>query len=73
MLITEFEATVDKITPDAASGGFVADCNWSVLGNVGHWGHAHPRYNGYKARATISPLNGEWKLTALEVLEVRRK
>ena len=73
VLITEFEATVDKVTPDAASGGFVADCNWSVLGNVGHWGHAHPRYNGYKARATISPLKGEWKLTALEVLEVRRK
>ncbi|MBK8091857.1 MAG: hypothetical protein IPK32_07710 [Verrucomicrobiaceae bacterium] len=73
VLITEFEASVDKATPNEQSGGFDAECNWSVLGNVGHWGHAHPRYNGYKARVTLTPIQGEWKLTALEVLEVRRK
>jgi len=73
VLITEFEATVDQVTGHTSSGGFIADCNWSTIGTVGHWGHAHPRYNGYKARVTVEPLQGEWKLTALEVQEVRRK
>ncbi|MBE7498261.1 MAG: hypothetical protein HS117_25265 [Verrucomicrobiaceae bacterium] len=73
VLITEFEATVDKITGETPSGGFIADCNWSTIGTVGHWGHSHPRYNGYKARVTVEPMEGEWKLTALEVQEVRRK
>lgn len=73
VLITDFEATVDKVTPHPESGGFIVECNWSVLGNVGHWGHAHPRYNGYKAKLTVQPMKGEWKLTALEVQEVRRK
>lgn len=73
VLITDFEATVDKVTSAPAGGGFIAECNWSVLGNVGHWGHAHPRYNGYKASLTVQPMQGEWKLTALQVQEVRRK
>lgn len=73
VLITDFEATVDKVSPHPASGGFVAECNWSVLGNVGHWGHSHPRYNGYKAKLTVQPMKGEWKLTGLDVQEVRRK
>jgi len=73
VLITDFEATVDKVSPQPESGGFIAECNWSVLGNVGHWGHSHPRYNGYKANLTVKPVKGEWKLTALEVREVRRK
>lgn len=73
VLITDFEATVDKVKSATASGGFIAECSWSVLGNVGHWGHAHPRYNGYKASLTVQPMQGEWKLTALEVQEVRRK
>ena len=73
VLITDFEATVDKVSPHPESGGFIAECTWSVLGNVGHWGHAHPRYNGYKAKLTVQPMKGEWKLTALDVQEVRRK
>lgn len=73
VLITDFEATVDQVSPHPASGGFIAECNWSVLGNVGHWGHSHPRYNGYKAKLTVQPMKGEWKLTGLDVQEVRRK
>jgi hypothetical protein len=73
VLITDFEASVDAVKPHEASGGFIAEANWSVLGNVGHWGHAHPRFNGYKARLTLEPRQGEWKLTGLDVQEVRRK
>ena len=73
VLITEFEASVDEVTGQTPTGGFIAECNWSTIGTVGHWGHSHPRYNGYKAKLTVEPLKGEWKLTALDVQEVRRK
>lgn len=70
--IAEFSATVDKVEPNPKGEGFVADCNWMARGIVGHWGHSHPRVNIYNARITITPGKGEWKLTSLEVQEVRR-
>jgi hypothetical protein len=70
--IAEFSATVDKVAENPKGAGFVADCNWMARGIVGHWGHSHPRVNIYNARITITPAKGEWKLTGLEVQEVRR-
>jgi hypothetical protein len=70
--IAEFSANVDKVESNPKGEGFVADCNWMARGIVGHWGHSHPRVNIYYARVTITPNNGEWKLTGLEVQEVRR-
>jgi hypothetical protein len=70
--IAEFSATVDKVAENPKGDGFVADCNWMARGIVGHWGHSHPRVNIYNARVTITPAKGEWKLTGLEVQEVRR-
>ncbi len=70
--IAEFSATVDKVARNPTGEGFVADCNWMARGIVGHWGHSHPRVNIYNARITIMPAKGEWKLTGLEVQEVRR-
>jgi len=70
--IAEFSASVDKVAPDLEGEGFVADCNWMARGLVGHWGHSHSRVNIYNARITITPAKGEWKLTGLEVQEVRR-
>lgn len=68
--IKEFSAEVDAVEP--AEQGFMADCQWTALGTVGHWGHAHTRVNRYKARVTVTAVRGEWKLTGLEVLEARR-
>ena len=68
--VKEFSAEVDAVEP--AQQGFVADCQWTALGTVGHWGHAHTRVNRYKARVTVTAVRGEWKLTGLEVLEARR-
>ncbi len=68
--IQEFSADVDKVTP--ADAGFTADCQWTALGTVGHWGHTHTRVNRYTARVTVSPVEGAWKITALEVLETVR-
>lgn len=70
--ITEFQVTVDKVAPNPAGEGFIADCNWMARGNVGHWGHTHSRLNIYNARLTLQPVKDEWKLTGLEVQEVRR-
>ncbi|MDZ4405581.1 hypothetical protein [Prosthecobacter sp.] len=70
--IAEFSATVDKVEANPKGDGFMADCNWMARGIVGHWGHSHPRVNIYNARITITPAKGEWKLTGLEVQEVRR-
>jgi hypothetical protein len=70
--IAEFSATVDKVEANTKGEGFIADCNWMARGIVGHWGHSHPRVNIYNARVTITPAKGEWKLTGLEVQEVRR-
>jgi hypothetical protein len=70
--IAEFSATVDKLQSNPKGASFVADCNWMARGIVGHWGHSHPRVNIYNARVTITPVKGEWKLTGLEVQEVRR-
>ncbi len=70
--IAEFSATVDKVEPDPKGAGFIADCNWMARGIVGHWGHSHPRVNIYNARITLTPVKDEWKLTGLEVQEVRR-
>lgn len=70
--IAEFSANVDKVERNPKGEGFAADCNWMARGIVGHWGHSHPRVNIYNARVTITPNNGEWKLTGLEVQEVRR-
>ena len=70
--IAEFSATVDKVAPNPKGPGFVADCSWMARGIVGHWGHSHPRVNIYNARITVTPVKAEWKLTGLEVQEVRR-
>ncbi len=55
---------------DAA--GFVANATWTVGGAVGHWGHVHQRVNRYKADMRVQPVNGNWKLTGLDILEEER-
>jgi len=47
-------------------------CRWQVAGHVGHWGHVHRRVNEHTAELTISPQDGKWKITRMEVLDDRR-
>ena len=42
------------------------------MGTVGHWGHVHTRQNLYNAIVTIAAVDGAWKITELEVIEVNR-
>ena len=56
----------------ADAGGFVATATWNVAGSVGHWGHVHQRRNQYRAELGVAPIDGVWKLVALEILEEER-
>lgn len=64
--LIEFEAE------SANSGGFSATATWNVSGSVGHWGHVHQRRNQYRAVLEVAPIDGTWKLVALEILEEER-
>lgn len=70
--VTDFESRVDKVEANPDGEGFVADCEWTALGKISHWGHPHTRVNRYTARVTIVPVEGEWKIDAIEVIEARR-
>lgn len=70
--VTDVGVDVDSVAPMQAGQGFVARGGWTAIGSVGHWGHNHPRVNGYKATITVRPVDGVWKITGLEILEERR-
>jgi len=48
---------------------FSADCEWVAIGDVTHWAHTHTRLNRYSAELSITPVEGEWKITGLQILE----
>lgn len=64
--IVELDAAVD------GDGAVEADVTWRVAGSVGHWGHVHQRQNLYEAKLLIAPVDGAWKLTAMEILSEER-
>jgi len=70
--ISEFSADILKVSPSPQDQGFITDVQWTALGTVGHWGHAHTRVNRYTAKVTVSPIQSAWKITQLDVIEARR-
>jgi hypothetical protein len=54
------------------SAGFALKGTWTAMGTVGHWGHVHTRKNQYDAIVTVEPVEGNWKITGLELLEEKR-
>lgn len=53
-------------------GSYLFDCEWLVSGEVIHWGHQHRRDNVYHATLSIMPIEGNWKITALESIGQQR-
>ena len=47
-------------------------CQWIVKGEVGHWGHKHQRINNYDAIINLSPIDGAWKMTELDIIKEER-
>jgi len=60
---------IDVSVQHGRDGGFVARCSWNVSGSVGHWGHVHRRTNQYEADIAVEPVDGQWKITALDLLQ----
>lgn len=48
------------------------DASWQVIGTVGHAEHLHVRGNTYSADLTVSPVEGAWRITDFELLDVNR-
>jgi len=63
---------IDLATRSGGDGGLLANVTWKVSGSVGHWGHIHQRQNQYEAELRIDPVEGTWKLTALELISEQR-
>ncbi len=51
---------------------YTLKANWTALGTVGHWGHIHTRKNLYDALVTVDAVDGNWRITDLELLEEKR-
>jgi hypothetical protein len=45
---------------------------WTATGTVGHWGHVHTRKNQYDGIVTVKAVQGDWKISRLELLEEQR-
>ena len=66
----ELESAVgDHVDP---ASEFEYGCRWTVTGSVGHWGHQHTRKNQYEAMISIASVDGEWKMTELELIDSQR-
>ncbi|WP_420863247.1 hypothetical protein [Algirhabdus cladophorae] len=48
------------------------DASWQVVGTVGHAEHLHVRGNTYSADLLVSPVDGAWRITDFELLDVNR-
>ena len=67
------EIELETLSAERVGGGaFRADVTWSVSGSVGHWGHVHQRRNRVRAELWVAPVDGDWKLIDLELIEEER-
>ncbi|KAJ56366.1 hypothetical protein ACMU_05320 [Actibacterium mucosum KCTC 23349] len=54
------------------NSALIIDASWQVIGTVGHSEHLHVRGNTYSADLTVSPVEGAWRITDFELLDVNR-
>lgn len=54
------------LTTRDSEHGIDARCSWVVVAAEGHWGHAHERVDRVSADIRVEPVDGVWKITALE-------
>ena len=75
--LEEADQTIHEIkllnTQVAQDGATLAiDASWQVIGTVGHAEHLHVRGNTYRADLAVAPVDGAWRITDFELLEVSR-
>jgi hypothetical protein len=62
---------VDSVTAEY-DGGLAISASWDVSGSVNHFGHTHYRRNRYSAVLHLRPIEGVWKISAIDVREEQR-
>ena len=46
------------------------EASWRAIGEVSHWGHSHPRDNGYQAQIRLQKSeDGGWRLTGMNFID----
>jgi len=71
--VKEIEILEAQAEPLSSEGkGFGLKAKWTAQGSVGHWGHVHTRKNYYDALVKVQVVDGNWKITGLELLEEKR-
>ncbi|MEK6239240.1 MAG: hypothetical protein N2C14_31365, partial [Planctomycetales bacterium] len=70
--VKEVEFVSCRVEPLEGDAGFVAACAWNVSGSVGHWGHTHQRINQYHAELVIQPVDGQWKIRDMTLMDEKR-
>ncbi|MEL6644161.1 MAG: hypothetical protein AAFQ79_09520 [Pseudomonadota bacterium] len=68
--IHEIKLLDTQVDRDGAT--LLIDASWQVIGTVGHAEHMHVRGNTYSAELTISPVEGAWRITEFDLLDVNR-
>lgn len=68
--IHEIKLLKTQVSRDGAN--LAIDASWQVIGTVGHAEHLHVRGNTYSADLSVSPIEGAWRITEFELLEVNR-
>lgn len=71
--VTQIQVEEAKINDTSKSdGAIMVRTSWWALGTVGHWGHVHTRRNVYDAELDLAVVDGNWKITGIDVLEEKR-
>lgn len=68
--IHEIKLLTSNVEREAAT--LKIDASWQVIGTVGHAEHLHVRGNTYSADLTVAPIDGAWRITDFELLDVNR-
>ncbi|MCB1232212.1 MAG: hypothetical protein KDN19_18240 [Verrucomicrobiae bacterium] len=70
--VTDLDLRECELSGAPTKDAFFVNCEWVAVGTVTHWGHTHDRVNRYKAKMTIGPRDGEWRLIGLELVNEER-
>lgn len=75
--LEEADQTIHEIkllnTQVAMEGDTLAlAASWQVIGTVGHAEHMHVRGNTYSAELTVAPIEGAWRITDFDLVDVSR-
>ena len=68
--VEEVQRLSGKRDPNTfVENGFRFRSKWNIVGTIEHWGHIHQRTNQYDAVFDVQIVDGDWKLTSMEILD----